>query len=767
MRRNASVATLIVLAFALVSRTGWAQDLEGQKPSRGASPEAALSPQPISRILDLADLFLQLGQYQQSASLLQEALNAGAGPKVALRLAEVQRQAGDNQAAKDTLATLAAKEAKGSTARVEALKRFGYLSAADGQHRAAAQAFRAALEEGGWQDVDLLRAAIVSYGQIGTTDPAIGMLRSALAQPGASAGVVAESRRQLADLLLRTGQRTAAIDALQQEVDRPNAPLAAYETLGRLLQEEGRCEEAVPILLEAIRRGGNVGARMQATFCYQDLGESERAIEQAEAALADPEATTSETRFTLYATLGYLQAGEGRDTEAAEAWREALMLRSDASIALARARSLRIDNQLSAAKVALELIDMATLQAEQQADYYDEWSVLYLQSGENASAVAALESAVNIVETPERLRRLGGLYRERGDTAGAERQYQRAIELNPEDAESRLTLAYLYRAEGRDLEALPHLEKALKQDPEQLAVRKELAYALEASGQREAASEQFREVIDQLSDEPALQGDAQVERSREVYGFKREVTELERNVVGSAYFVLGDALKIGEGMTSPIGETGSQNQGGAELGYNLPGTEWFRAGALQPFGRAFWGLDNNSLRPEGDSLQLGFGLRYRPFASQNVVLSAERLVAVGSDARDDWLFRASYSFLDGMDIDPRPSPTNFTSMYVDSAVIPSDNSAVFLNSEILQGISFKIPPYVVLSPHVVAFGQFIDDAETESALGLGPGLRATLWLGESRYEAARAYALVDVQYRWQAAGGLDSDGLFVRFVVGF
>jgi Tfp pilus assembly protein PilF len=60
---------------------------------------------------------------------------------------------------------------------------------------------------------------------------------------------------------------------------------------------------------------------------------------------------------------------------------------------------------------------------------------------------------------------LGLIYEHRRQYEQAEASFRRAVEIQPEEAESQLHLARALRVQGRSAEALPHIEAALKADP--------------------------------------------------------------------------------------------------------------------------------------------------------------------------------------------------------------------------------------------------------------------------------------------------------------
>ena len=267
--------------------------------------------------------------------------------------------------------------------------------------------------------------------------------------------------------------------------------------------------------------------------------------------------------------------------------------------------------------------------------------------------------------------------------------------------------------------------------------------------------------------EAAPQAAPPLERERQLYGWRREVAQLESTVTGSAYYVHAPDVSSPSDSANPVGDQFPASGAGAELAYRPPKIGFRDGRTLQLFGRVFWTAEDGPA-PEGDTVQAGLGVRYKPFASQNLVLSGERLVAIGSDARNDWLLRAGYSFGSSADLEPGRDRANYTSLYADAAVIPTSELPLFLTGELIQGISFNALPQTAVIPHLLAAGNLVDDeGGNSSGLYVGLGLRLKAWPLETKYQAGRVALTMDVQYRQQVVGNRDDSGVVVRLVAGF
>jgi len=90
---------------------------------------------------------------------------------------------------------------------------------------------------------------------------------------------------------------------------------------------------------------------------------------------------------------------------------------------------------------------------------------------------------------------LGAMLQERGDVAGAETQYEAALQLRPGDAVANNALAGALLASGKIDEAVVHLTASLKARPDYFDAHYNLGHALAAQGNFSGAAEQFRDAV--------------------------------------------------------------------------------------------------------------------------------------------------------------------------------------------------------------------------------------------------------------------------------
>ena len=111
--------------------------------------------------------------------------------------------------------------------------------------------------------------------------------------------------------------------------------------------------------------------------------------------------------------------------------------------------------------------------------------------------------------------------------------------------------------------------------------------------------------------------------------------------------------------------------------------------AQQPeiFARTLWSQRGDGLAIDGDTVQGGLGLRFRPVPQYPVRVSAERLFAIGDRSNNDWLLRASWGLSTG-DEPPAGQRRWMTSqVYVDVGHFYQREGSDALYAEVRHGLS--------------------------------------------------------------------------------
>jgi len=190
------------------------------------------------------------------------------------------------------------------------------------------------------------------------------------------------------------------------------------------------------------------------------------------------------------------------------------------------------------------------------------------------------------------------------------------------------------------------------------------------------------------------------------------------------------------------------------------------------FARAFQTLYNQGGAAGGKTLQAAVGMRYKPVADQNLVLSFSRVISP-SGGRNDWLAQLGYSAGRGTDLRV-DVPSWWTSRVSAEAGRYLSAGQTYALGEVQAGKSFRAGDggmgadgRWVLFPHVSLAADYDSAAIKKGAAGGGPGLTARYWFNEDRYNAPRSYVDLSIQYRVKLVGAQRGRGLFVTSTLSY
>ncbi|RYZ41790.1 MAG: hypothetical protein EOP49_28700, partial [Sphingobacteriales bacterium] len=175
----------------------------------------------------------------------------------------------------------------------------------------------------------------------------------------------------------------------------------------------------------------------------------------------------------------------------------------------------------------------------------------------------------------------------------------------------------------------------------------------------------------------------------------------------------------------------------------------YRDGEIfQLYSRMFWSNQPNSLSIAHDTLQAGVGARYKPFKTQDMFFSLERLVKIGDQSQNDWLARISYALTDGYDLKLDQPSWNQTIFYGDLGRFFPNAGITALYSELRQGRTFNYRNRALITPHVLIAGRKQrPDPDKASYIEAGAGIAFKVRFNENRYEAERSSMEFLMQYR--------------------
>ncbi|MEQ8746066.1 hypothetical protein [Pyruvatibacter sp.] len=460
--------------------------------------------------------------------------------------------------------------------------------------------------------------------------------------------------------------------------------------------------------------------------------------------------TQAQRAYALRA-LGFVSAEIGDPQNAARAFKASLAIEDNPGAALGLAVSLRQAGDTAGANAALANVDRRVLTRDQLPFYLDEVASAALP-GNPQAAITALEEAVGITESVYRRVRLAQLYRQTGNTAKADENLAKAESALAAEPGAAADVAYAALSMGDDAAAARYFEQARSADALTSTSFADYGYALKRQGDLDGSTSLFRDAIDTHDQSADATSD---EGKRRLFRLRREVSYTERTWYADAF------LSFRDNSVDLIGvpERGeSDSFAGWEVGYIAPQIGSMKHRALTLFTRGFTGFEGDTLDTREGSLQLGVGARFRPLADHNLVFTAERLISVGDQARDAWLFVTGYSLADGLDIDPVLDDWESWNVYADFAYIPDSPRFIAANVEGWYGHSFKLSDDVVVIPHVVAAARYSDDKfDTDRVIEAGPGVALRYWFNEDKYTGPRSYMDFKIQYRYAFVNDDDRD----------
>ncbi len=658
---------------------------------------------------------------------------------------------GDEGALKRLLAVLLA----GGRAKqgVAMLERQGHpleaaeLAAASRDWAAAARLFLDAFRSGGGRDPDLLTRAVYAAQQAGGAASEIAVLRAAMPFSDLSARHRRAFALQLVQLLDGAGQEAAALETLTRMAQALDDPELALDLATRL-SGNGQCRPALAWARRAMA-AADPPPRLYALagLCAASLGQTDLAVGELRRAIASADASGTLPDIAWLNALGYAEEAERRPAMAARVWQRSLTRRFDPQIALAAAVALRAAGAPADADRWLARIDPADLAPDRHALYLDQMALAAAEAGDPDVAMLLLREAIDLQPSADRWFRLGGLESRAGDPAAALSAYRQAAVLAPDNANIQASIGYALVNQGEDEAAAGHFDRAIALDPQlPVAVYEDSGYAEKRLARNDAAVARFRQAIERTPQEGA-------EDLEKRFRLRREVEQIENRWTVTANVTV-NTLQAATGPPSPVRET-ANGTGAVEAAWQPPVIGYRDGRTVQLFSRMYWNAEDRSIVPQRDSIQAGIGARWKPLTDYNLVLSFERLIAVGAFAYDDWLARVSLGF--GQNLDWQPVRTDWPtgSLYLDAARVLGEQ-ATFLTAIGRWGHAWKKPFGIGLpdaADAITGYGlatasQSTDDTVSTGRVEVGAGLSYKLWYNDTADEAYRSTAEIGLETRY-------------------
>jgi Tfp pilus assembly protein PilF len=415
---------------------------------------------------------------------------------------------------------------------------------------------------------------------------------------------------------------------------------------------------------------------------------------------------------------------------------------------VAQQRNLRLalaDSALMAHQPEQAAQALAPIESEPDAAVQLRVAQLRLRNGDRKGALAAAQIAQEHAVTDDDKQSAGALI----DLA-----QQSEPDPRNEEAQKTLQKAYDLLRENKDDEALAEFQKGFALGGGKAGTYADAGYAAKRIGDNEQAVKLFEASMDADDHEHTFDDQRR-------FGYRREVQQLERTwgvVVSLPYQVSAFSY---QGTVSVL-------QPGIEA-YWQPPKIGFQNGRIFQFfvrgyGTAYDGSGNVTGLP---TLQGSIGARYKPLVDQNLVLSAERLVRLGSLSQNDWLARLGYSSEAGNDLRVTEPSWRAWQVYAEADYFLHQGRYI-LYSQLRYGHTWAVPKisdHLTVYPHIALIFDHDSKDQHQTALSVGPGVQFRFWFRESRYSAPASWADLTVQYHIPLTSAARARGLAAQLTL--
>jgi Flp pilus assembly protein TadD len=233
----------------------------------------------------------------------------------------------------------------------------------------------------------------------------------------------------------------------------------ARNALGKLYLDEGRRAEAEAQFRRSVELEPNIMGYSNLGVIQWERGEVKLAEQEWRAALR-----LAPNDSSLLNDLGLVATNQGRYTEAVSYFRQAIGLHPNdpyphSNLGIVYEKTGQHELAETEFRTALSL-------SPQELETRNRLGTLYLNAGRLEEAAEQFHLSVKTQPNDLGYCGLGEIYLRRGDRGAAERAFQRAASLAPNNSQAHFNLGALYLSMGRRAEALREYEAGLKSDPE-------------------------------------------------------------------------------------------------------------------------------------------------------------------------------------------------------------------------------------------------------------------------------------------------------------
>ena len=716
-----------------------------------------IAPQQSSEgLLALGNVYTSMGEGAQAARAYSQYLGMATKPhqKAAalLALGNAYAAAGDAQKAYETYdAAQSLSEEFAPAEKSQLYMALGLTALATASPSLAVKPLQTALPlQENPQNIKLaLQSLAQAHTSLGNLQEAAAAWRAAAASPGATAQEVARCDENLGYILTALGDHADARKVFSRAVAAGNPRWELMLALAQADFATGNLNDALEHFEEAEQLRSSPGARLALGHTYERLGKLGLAIINFQSVAGHIHTLPAAQQYEYYKGMGYLYSAESRYDAAAEAYSKALSLHRDEATAINLGRALRLSNQLNAARQTLESVNAPLLDTDMRLLQLSELAAIANAQLRHDDEDALLQEALTLKDTGDLNFRLASVKRKKNELPDAIRLYRKSVE-HDDSGSTWATLGFALSENEQFDAAAEAFESAIQKNDGLTPLWEELGYAYMHDSQNSRAAEAFKRAIDNalaLADATAEDSEAAAEKT---YRLRKEVTKLQTHLTTTAY------LSYVPGATGSSSWSGGDSSrtvrsgGGLEIAWIPPFIGLRDDRILQVIGRVSANLDqNNSFSFDEKSWQGAVGLRYKPFQSQNLSVGVERLFHIGRNAEDNWLFRAMYSWADGLDLKPGKPYWNYSFVYGEYDYFADYNARSNVYGEARQGITFNLSDKWLVSPHLVGDFRLVEpDRDQDSLVEAGAGVSLRYLLPAYDYEVSRSSLEFLLQYKY-------------------
>lgn len=231
------------------------------------------------------------------------------------------------------------------------------------------------------------------------------------------------------------------------------------------LAGSGQCAAAQSAFVELARAGGETRDWLAAATCAIEAGDHDRAVSALQAVLAARHTLTIDEQLFALRSYAYRAEAAGDWTGTWQAWRDAATLSGAAQDQLMAARGARLAGDDATARAGLDALNPGALAPRYAAIWHDEQAGHARRNGREREALAHIDQAIALEDTPWRRYEQGIVMAGLGMHNSASHALARAHEGAPGNANILVSLAYARRASGEPAAARDHYRQAVSLDP--------------------------------------------------------------------------------------------------------------------------------------------------------------------------------------------------------------------------------------------------------------------------------------------------------------